>query len=206
MNYPTFTGRDALLATIEAACAAPTLLETTHQLRDGLCKLIRDKTVFLPECVFEPVEGHYARRELYACPERGTSVVAMTWAPGQGTPIHDHCGLWCVEGVWQGQLEIVRYELEERDGERCRVSQHETLLAGRGTAGSLLPPHEYHTIRNPDPNAIAISLHIYQKAMLNCATFEPIEGDWYQRCKKTMCLDAVECQETEAATKAQSAR
>jgi predicted metal-dependent enzyme (double-stranded beta helix superfamily) len=206
MTYPTFTGRDALLATIDAACSLPTLLETTHSLRDGLCRLIKDKVVFLPECVFEPVEGHYARRELYACPERGTSVVAMTWAPGQGTPIHDHCGLWCVEGVWQGQLEIVRYELEERDGERCRFSQHETLLAGKGTAGSLLPPHEYHTIRNPDENNIAISLHIYQKAMLNCATFEPIEGDWYQRCKKTMCLDAVECQEAEAATKAQAAR
>jgi hypothetical protein len=31
--------------------------------------------------------------------------------------------------------------------------------------------------------------------MLNCATFEPIDGDWYLRYKKTMCLDAVECQE-----------
>jgi predicted metal-dependent enzyme (double-stranded beta helix superfamily) len=206
MTYPTFTGRDALLATIAEALAQPTLLETTHSLRDGLCRLIRDKVVFLPDCVFEPVEGHYARRELYACPERGTSVVAMTWAPGQGTPIHDHCGLWCVEGVWQGQLEIVRYELEERDGERCRFSRHETLLAGKGTAGSLLPPHEYHTIRNPNDDAIAISLHIYQQAMNNCATFEPIEGDWYLRCKKTMCLDAVECQEADVAVQAKAAR
>ena len=193
MTYPTFTGRDALLATIETALAEPDLEATTHSLRDGLCKLIRDKAVFLPECVFEPVEGHYARRELYACPERGTSVVAMTWAPGQGTPIHDHCGLWCVEGVWQGQLEIVRYELEEQDGERYRFTRYETLTAGTGTAGSLLPPHEYHTIRNPNPAAIAISLHIYQKAMNNCATFEPIEGDWYLRNKKTLCLDQVDC-------------
>jgi predicted metal-dependent enzyme (double-stranded beta helix superfamily) len=205
MTTPSFTGRDALLATIGEALAQPTLLETTHHLRDGLCKLIRDKAVFLPECVFEPVEGHYARRELYACPERGTSVVAMTWAPGQGTPIHDHCGLWCVEGVWQGQLEIVRYELEERDGERCRFSRHETLTAGTGTAGSLLPPQEYHTIRNPNEGAIAISLHIYQQAMNNCATFEPIDGDWYLRCKKTMCLDAVACDEADVAVQAKAA-
>ena len=193
MTYPAFTGRDALLAVIEQACSQPNGESLTRSLRDGLCRLIKERTVFLPDCVFEPVEGHYARRELYACPERGTSVVAMTWAPGQGTPIHDHCGLWCVEGVWQGQLEITRYELEEEAEDRCRFSRHETLLAGTGTAGSLLPPHEYHTIRNPSADQIAISLHVYQKAMGQCATFEPEEGDWYRRGQRRLCLDEVRC-------------
>jgi predicted metal-dependent enzyme (double-stranded beta helix superfamily) len=193
MNTLTFTGRDALLAVIDEAYAQPDGESLTHTLRDGLCRLIKSKAVFLPDCVFEPVEGHYARRELYACPERGTTVVAMTWAPGQGTPIHDHCGLWCVEGVWQGQLTITRYELEEEAGDRCRFSEHETLIAGAGTAGSLLPPHEYHTIRNPNEREIAISLHVYQKAMGQCGTFEP-EGDgWYRRGQRQLCLDAVRC-------------
>ena len=191
----TFRGRDALLAVVEAAYAQPDGESLTHTLRDGLCHLIKTRAVSLPECVFEPVEGHYARRELYACPERGTTIVAMTWAPGQGTPIHDHCGLWCVEGVWQGQLEITRYELEEEAGERARFTRYETLQAGAGSAGSLLPPHEYHTIRNPREDAIAISLHVYQKAMGTCATFTPIDGlpGWYQRGAKALCLDTVRC-------------
>ena len=192
-QYPTFTGRDALLAMIDESMAFGNHEAITHSIRDGLCRLIRDKLVFLPECVFEPVEGHYARRELYSCPTTGISVVAMTWAPGQGTPIHDHCGLWCVEGVWQGQLEIVRYELEAVNGDLHHFSMHETLMAGTGTAGSLLPPHEYHTIRNPNEKQIAISLHIYQAAMNDCATFEPQGNDWYLRKKKTLCLDTVEC-------------
>ncbi|MGH8049086.1 MAG: cysteine dioxygenase [Arenimonas sp.] len=192
-EYPSFTGRDALLGMIDEALALGDHDAVTTSIRDGLCRLIRDKTVFLPDCVFEPVEGHYARRELHACPKSGISVVAMTWAPGQGTPIHDHCGLWCVEGVWQGHLEIVRYELEESNGDLYRFSMHETLTAGTGTAGSLLPPHEYHTIRNPNEKQIAISLHIYQAAMNDCATFEPQGQDWYQRKKKTLCLDTVEC-------------
>ncbi len=194
MTFMNFTGRDALLAVIDEACRQPDGETLTRSLRDGLCRLIKDRTVFLPDCVFEPVEGHYARRELYACPERGTSVVAMTWAPGQGTPIHDHCGLWCVEGVWQGQLEITRYELEEAQEDRCRFSRHETLLAGTGTAGSLLPPHEYHTIRNPSADQIAISLHVYQKAMGQCATFEPEGDDWYRRGQRQLCLDKVDCE------------
>ena len=188
-----FRGRDALLAVVEQACSQPDGQSLTRTLRDGLCHLIKSKAVSLPDCVFEPVEGHYARRELYACPERGTTIVAMTWAPDQGTPIHDHCGLWCVEGVWQGQLEITRYELEEEDGDRFRFTRYETLTAGTGSAGSLLPPHEYHTIRNPSKDRIAISLHVYQKAMGTCATFTPIEGDWYLRGSKTMCLDQIPC-------------
>lgn len=193
MSYPEFRGREALLAVLDAAYAQGSDEALTHSLRDGLCRLISERAVSLPECVFEPVEGHYARRELFACPERGTSVVAMTWAPGQGTPIHDHCGLWCVEGVWQGQLEITRYELEEEDGERARFSRHETLMAGTGSAGSLLPPHEYHTIRNPQPDRVSISLHVYQRAMGTCSTFEPIGEDWYQRGSKSLCLDQVDC-------------
>ncbi len=27
----------------------------------------------------------------------------MTWGPGQGTPLHDHAGIWCVEGVVEGK-------------------------------------------------------------------------------------------------------
>lgn len=188
-----FRGRDALLAVVEQACSQPDGQSLTRTLRDGLCHLIKSKAVSLPDCVFEPVEGHYARRELYACPVRGTTIVAMTWAPDQGTPIHDHCGLWCVEGVWQGQLEITRYELEEEDGDRFRFTRYETLTAGTGSAGSLLPPHEYHTIRNPSKDRIAISLHVYQKAMGTCATFTPIEGDWYLRGSKTLCLDQIPC-------------
>ena len=190
-----FRGRDALLAVVEEAYAQPDGESLTHTLRDGLCRLIKTRAVSLPECVFEPVEGHYARRELYSCPERGTSIVAMTWAPGQGTPIHDHCGLWCVEGVWQGQLEITRYELEETDADRARFTRYETLMAGAGSAGSLLPPHEYHTIRNPREDAIAISLHVYQATMGTCATFTPIDGEpgWYLRGKKELCLDTVRC-------------
>ena len=69
-------------------------------------------------------------------------------------------------------------------GNRTRFSTHETLLAGTGTAGSLLPPHEYHTIRNPKDDAIAISLHVYQKAMGECSTFAPLGEGWYERGKR----------------------
>ena len=193
MNEMTFTGKDLLTDLIKSACSQPTIKQTTDILRDGLSRLIAEKSVYLPECVFEPVEGHYARRELLKCPETGVTVVAMTWGPEQGTPIHDHCGLWCVEGVWQGQIEITNYEKTDDTGDTCRFVKHRTIMAEAGSSGSLIPPHEYHTIRNPNPGKSAISLHIYQDSMGDCSIFEPLGDDWYAKGKKMLYLDPVDC-------------
>lgn len=194
MNELNFTGKDLLIDLIKTAQQQTSHDALTSMLSKGLSKLIEDKSVFLPECVFEPVEGHYARRELFKCLETGITVVAMTWGPGQGTPIHDHCGLWCVEGVWQGKIEITQYELVEDAEDKCRFTQQDTILAIAGSAGSLIPPHEYHTIRNPNARQAAISLHIYQDSMGNCSIFEPIGNDWYAKGKKMLCLDPVDCE------------
>ena len=144
-----FPGHDKLVAALDRAISAGDEHAITAALRNTLCALIMDRDVQLPACVHDPIDDHYARRELYRSPGLGYSVVAMTWGPGQGTPVHDHCGLWCVEGVWDGQLEITQYELLERQDDRFRFRAAGGMHAGPGSAGSLIPPHEYHSIRNP---------------------------------------------------------
>lgn len=184
-----FPGARQLIGAVDAAVVLPDTTAVTDSLRHALCKLIRDPQVCLPECVFERVDDHYARRELYRSEEHGYSVVAMTWGPGQGTPIHDHAGMWCVEGVWQGFLEVTPYELiESKDG--CfRFEPRGTMAAGAGSAGSLIPPHEYHTILNPSDEAIAVSLHIYRRPLDACAKFAPTSNGWYERTDCTLALD-----------------
>jgi len=184
-----FPGHAKLVQALDAAVEAGDQHAITAALRNTLCALIRDRDVQLPECVHEPIVDHYARRELYRSPRHGYSVVAMTWGPGQGTPVHDHSGLWCVEGVWDGQLEITQYELLERDGERFRFRAAGGMQAGPGSAGSLIPPHEYHSIRNASSDAVAISLHIYKAPMECCSMFVPQDGEWYARAPKALEID-----------------
>ena len=185
-----FPGHDKLVAAIDAAVASRRRTRGHRTRCATRCAgMIRDRDVQLPDCVLEPIDDHYARRELYRSPEHGYSVVAMTWGPGQGTPIHDHCGLWCVEGVWQGELEITQYELLERDGERFRFRAAGGMHAGAGSAGSLIPPHEYHTIRNASDDAVAVSLHIYKAPMEACSMFVPNEGEWFARVAKELQTD-----------------
>lgn len=186
-----FPGHDKLVAALDGAVALGKQQAVVAAVRDALHGMIRDRDVRLPACVRQPLEIHYARRELYRSARHGYSVVAMTWGPGQGTPLHDHAGLWCVEGVWAGELEIVQYELLAVRGKQFRLRASSVLRAGRGSAGSLIPPHEYHTMRNPSPHAIAVTLHVYEAPLELCSMFLPRGGEWFDRIGKTLVTDAV---------------
>ncbi len=184
-----FPGSRRLVEALDDAVRRDCTTAITDALRQALCQLMHEHDVSLPPCVYETAEDHYARREIYNSEELGYNVIAMTWGPGQGTSIHDHCGMWCVEGVWQGQIEVTSYELVERIEERYRFESRGTMLAGRGSAGSLIPPHEYHTIRNPSDNAVAVSLHIYRGAMTSCSVFRQVKDNWYDRDQRQLSLD-----------------
>jgi 3-mercaptopropionate dioxygenase len=184
-----FPGSRQLIDSIDAAVRQGSTAQIADALRHTLCKLIRTEGVHLPECVYQANADHYARREIYTSQALGYNVVAMTWGPGQGTPVHDHAGMWCVEGVWHGALEITQYELIEHDEQRYRFESRGSLQAGAGSAGSLIPPHEYHTIRNPSEDSIAVSLHIYRGPMTSCSVFRPVGQDWYERDQRRLSLD-----------------
>ena len=184
-----FPGARKLVDAIDVAVASPDVPAITDALRNTLCRLIRDGDVRLPECVYHAQPDHYARREIYRSEDHGYSVIAMTWGPGQGTQIHDHHGMWCVEGVWHGALDITQYELLERHDERFRFQSVGSMQAGAGSAGSLIPPHEYHTIRNPSDDGVAVSLHIYKGAMTCCSVFRPLGDQWFERGLRQLCLD-----------------
>ena len=185
-----FPGSRQLVDALDDAVRHDCADELTACLRNALCRLIRDPSVKLPACCYERATDHYARRELYRSDEHGYTVIAMTWGPGQGTPIHDHCGMWCVEGVWHGELEITPYELTGEEDGRYRFEPRGTMHVGPGSAGSLIPPHEYHTIRNPSADAIAVTLHVYRGPMTQCSVFQPVRERWYSRDQRQLALDA----------------
>lgn len=185
-----FEGKDRMIQRIDNAINGDCPYEITTCLRRALVECIADPGIRLPDCVFEAIPGHYARREVYTHPSRGFSVIAMTWGPGQGTPIHDHDGMWCVEGVWSGCIEVVSYQLVDQRADLYRFEDVGTIVAGCGSAGSLIPPHEYHTITNTDAEKTAVSVHIYKNAMETCNLFEEQENGWYRRHAKALELDA----------------
>ena len=177
---PDFRGKDRLITALDAAVGLGDADAITSALQQTLRLAIHDPAIELPCCVHQPVEGRYARRELHRSPTLGYSVIAMCWSPGQGTPLHDHDAMWCVEGVWRGRLHVTPYALLEQHGPRCRFAAQPMLYGETGSAGSLIPPHEYHTLQNASSEDIAVSLHVYEGPMERSTVFDPVGDGWYR--------------------------
>jgi len=181
-----FTGSSELIRALDHAVSLGEVYLVTEAVKEALARLVKEKVLHLPDRFRTPIEGTYARRLLHRSLEYGYTALAMVWAPGQGTALHDHSGMWCVEGVLEGELEVVRYELlEKRDG-LYYFAPKEAVFAGVGSAGSLIPPFEYHTISNRDPSCVAVTLHVYGGEMDHCNIFEPVEGGGYRMLEKQL--------------------
>src|SRR5215469_2439215 len=65
----------------------------------------------LPDRFRTPRPDTYARRLLHRDPAGAYTAVVMTWGRGQKTSLHDHAGIWCVECVIDGTMEVAQYDL-----------------------------------------------------------------------------------------------
>jgi predicted metal-dependent enzyme (double-stranded beta helix superfamily) len=139
----------------------------------------------VPEAFRAPIEGTYARRLLHRDPSGQYTMVVMAWGPGQKTALHDHAGIWCVECVVDGQMEVAQYDLQSDQNGRYEFAERSRVLAGRGSAGCLIPPFEYHTLGNAAPTP-SITLHVYGGEMDHCHVFEPAADGSYRRVKKDL--------------------
>jgi len=127
----------------------------------------------LPERCLVTRPDCYARHLLHVDPVKRFSVVVMVWGAGQKTPIHDHGGMWCVEGVYRGMIRVTRYDLDAPIADGVgRFHRFEEIEAGVGRTGSLIPPVDYHTIEN-NHDSTAITVHIYGGEMSTCQVYMP---------------------------------
>jgi predicted metal-dependent enzyme (double-stranded beta helix superfamily) len=142
-------------------------------------------TEFLDARFLVPNPERYARRLVHRDPGNRYTVIAMVWNVGQGTPLHDHAGIWCVECVYSGRIRVTSYQCHGGDPEHDIVQfQQETVIhAGVGQAGALIPPFEYHVLENAG-DAPAVTLHVYGGEMDHCHIFEPVGNGWLRRYRE----------------------
>lgn len=181
---------DPLIDRLRAAVRLGDVDAIANQIKEDLESFIPAQGLILPERFRRPKADSYARRLLYRDDELGFTALVMTWGPGQGTALHDHAGIWCVEGVLEGEMEVTRYEMDEEgeDG-TCRFTRHETIPAPAGEAGALIPPLEHHVLRNVRPEGSSLTLHVYGGEMSQANVFVPLEDGRYRREVRHLAYD-----------------
>jgi len=179
---------DRLCSGLDDAMREAAVDRLTAQVKRCLCEVGHDLAAALPPGFHESRPDGYARR-LLRRGDRGYSLVVMTWGPGQHTPLHDHAGMWCVECVLRGEIDVTQYDLLQSAGERFRFAPQTTVRARLGDAGCLIPPFEYHVLANPVPDAVAMTLHVYGGEMDHCNAFVPLGDGWWQREPRQLSYD-----------------
>jgi 3-mercaptopropionate dioxygenase len=175
----------AFVARLDAAVELRSPETITTRIKQELERAIRTRTIVLSDRFHRTrVEG-YARRLLHRNDALGYTAVVMTWAPGQATPLHDHAGIWCVEGVVEGQMDVTQYDLVDESANGYRFEARNRVHASVGSAGCLIPPFEYHVLANA-LRAPSITLHVYGGEMTSCHVFEPIGNGRYVRRERAL--------------------
>jgi predicted metal-dependent enzyme (double-stranded beta helix superfamily) len=178
-----------LVEKLDASVRVGEVHAITSRVKTALCDLIRAHDLEIPERFCLPHPDRYARRLLHRDEDLGYTAVVMTWGPGQTTALHDHSGIWCVEGVVAGEMNVTRFDLVEKVGERFRFQQVEQVRAGVGSSGALIPPYEYHVLGNAHYDRVSVTLHIYGGEMDHCRIYQPqLDGLWTV-CEKKLAYD-----------------
>ena len=177
---------DALRVKLDAAVTAGNPSAIAQQVKSALQETLRCDGLAIPDALRQPRADTYARRLLHRDPQGRYTAVVMTWGPGQGTALHDHAGMWCVECVVDGEMEVRQYDLLDEAEGRFRFQAQACIEALRGSAGCLIPPFEYHTLANRRPDASSVTLHIYGGEMDHCHVFEPAGDGTYRRVERRL--------------------
>ena len=83
-------------------------------------------------------------------------------------------------------MEVTQYDLVSESSGAYRFAPQSQVTAERGMAGCLIPPFEYHTLVNAQPDASSVTLHVYGGEMTECHVFEPAAYGTYRRVTRSL--------------------
>lgn len=133
----------------------------------------------------DPSRG-YTRNGVDECNKKANLLI-LVWNPSNGSLIHDHANAHCVMKILKGTLVETRYEWPENFIEQqnhycplspaMKVSKSTELKTG--DVAYMADTLGLHRVSNPDPNEVAVSLHLYTPpyaAKFGCHTFDESTG------------------------------
>ena len=184
-TLPRTSKVDELIRRLDEAVAARDDAERCRNVKKVLVDVVQSGEQFVEPQYLVPAPDRYARRLMHRDAQNRYTVLAMVWDRGQGTPLHDHAGTWCVECVYRGRIRVTSYSVRGGDPERdvVQFARENVIMAGVGEAGALIPPFEYHVLENADESP-SITLHVYGGEMTYCHIFGPVDGGYLRKYRE----------------------
>ncbi|PWY95446.1 cysteine dioxygenase [Aspergillus sclerotioniger CBS 115572] len=94
-----------------------------------------------------------------------SNLLILVWSPGKGSAIHDHANAHCVMKILKGSLKETLYAWPDQDklqhGESSPLQIKKETIYNENQVTYMSDKLGLHRISNPDPNDVAVSLHLY---------------------------------------------
>lgn len=154
-----------------------------------ICERLAD-SVSWPDCPRAPrlssdvASASYRRIPLNDGRPRGYEALVIAWPPRHVTPIHDHDGLWGLELVLDGALQVDSFHLSEDPS--IALNAEDTTIAGVGDHVLFTDASYAHQCRNLSRNNMALSLHVYGGELNSYRSFHHDLGQWISRTHQTV--------------------
>jgi Cysteine dioxygenase type I len=160
---------EQILATLRRFRTARTSAELGC-LRDDLVPLVWDSRA--PRAQTFAAEGDRFRRHPLASVEAlGCSALLMYWPPGHATLPHDHDGLWGIEIVVDGELNVEEF-VKSGANDRPTLSLARSLRLDAGDAAMFADGRYVHRCRNLSNVAPTLTLHVYGGVLSSYTSFD----------------------------------
>lgn len=106
------------------------------------------------------------------------AVLLIAWPAGHATPIHDHDGLWGIELVLDGVLQVESFAMEVAPA--LRLVPRDVVPLGIGDHTTFSDRDYAHRCRNLSAQRPALSLHVYGGALQRYGAYDQ-DGDGHWR-------------------------
>ncbi|ODQ63747.1 cysteine dioxygenase type I [Nadsonia fulvescens var. elongata DSM 6958] len=152
---------------------------------DSLINLMREYTSqiaeWAPFALSDP-SRNYTRNGIDEVNAKANLLI-LVWNPGKGSMVHDHANAHCIMKVLQGELVEELYEWPEgtngHDVASLPLHMKKQTNLPLDQVAYISDKIGLHRIRNPSPDKIAVSLHLYTPpwaAKFGCRIFDDRTG------------------------------
>ena len=140
------------------------------ELRDRLTPLAWAEGV--PEAAsFAEGENRFRRHPLASVEAIGCSALLMYWPPGHATLPHDHGGLWGIEVVLDGALDVEEY-VRSGSADAPALTYARSLSLRTGDSAMFASRDYVHRCRNLSNVAPTLTLHVYGGVLDTYTSFD----------------------------------
>jgi len=106
------------------------------------------------------------------------SVLLIAWPPGHATPIHDHDGLWGIELVLDGVLQVESFTMTVTP--TLQLVPRDVMLLGVGDHTTFTEEDYAHRCRNLSAQRPALSLHVYGGVLERYRAYDKAAGGCWE--------------------------